>query len=411
MSYKIQKIDKDFDGIVFTGTKAIKVPYTLPNEEVDIKKIDNTNSIAIASDFEILELSNNRKKAICKYFTKCGGCKAQHFLSEDYLKHKISNLIHLLEVNKIDYPKKIEILHHIDDNNGYRRRIILSVDNKKIGFKSYRSNNVIDIDFCNISSKKINESILYLRDIIIDNNSKFKIYEIIITDVDENIDILIKAKSKIDINVIDGFQSFFQIEFIKKIKWNNEPLIIKEDINLNYGKYKIPFNSGGFLQAEKFGENAFIDFILSKLNNSRRILDLFCGFGSHAFSLLNSKNIERIECFDIAKSSINAINKYKSSKLNAEVRDLFNHPIDTKYINNFDGIIINPPRIGAFPQVKQIAQSNIQRIVMVYCSVESAIRDLLILIQNDKYKLYEIKVVDQFIYSPHLEILIYFEKI
>lgn len=409
MRYRIQKIDKDFDGIVFNDkNQAIKVPYTLINELVDIKKVDATNNIAVATNFEIMESSPQRKNPSCKYFTKCGGCKAQHFLKEDYLEQKVANLKHLLSVNKINYTKEIEIIHHLDSKTGYRRRAIFSVDGKKIGFKSYRSNNIVDIDFCEISTPKINESLFYLRNII--SKYDFKITDITITDINNNIDILIKAKSKINIDVINAFQKFFQTDFVKKITWNNEPLIIKEDIKLSYGDYQIPFTSGGFLQAEQFGEDTFINFVISKLFNSKRVLDLFCGFGSYSFSLLNSTEVEKIASFDISKDSINAINKYKSSKLQAYVRDLFKNPIEIENINKFDAVVINPPRVGALKQMENICESDVSKIVMIYCSAESAIRDAVTILKSNKFVLCELKVVDQFIYSPHVEVLIYFES-
>lgn len=409
MSYRIQKIDKDFDGIVFENNKAIKVPYTLVNELVDIKKIDTTNNIAVATDFEIIETSEHRKEASCKYFAKCGGCKAQHFKEEDYLAQKVSNLKHLLEVNGIDYTKTIEVEHHF--GRGERRRAILSVEGKKVGFKAYRSNKVVDIAECEILTSKINDTIKYLREILAKYNAKFKISELTITDINANIDILIKAKSKIDIDIINAFQNIFTLNFIKKITWNNETLIVKEDIQLSYGNYKIPFSSGGFLQAEKFGEDAFIKFVLDNLKDSKRVLDLFCGYGSYAFSILNATEVERVEGFDIAKSSINAINKYQSSRIKAEVKDLFKNPVDVNYINKFDSVIINPPRVGAMHQIEEIAKSNIEKIVMIYCSAESAVRDILLLQKTKIFKPVIIKVVDQFIYSSHIEVLICFEKI
>ena len=412
MQYRISKIDKDFDGIVFNeNNQAIKVPYTLQGELVDIKSIDKTNNIAVATNFEIIESSSNRVIPSCKYFSKCGGCKAQHLKKADYLNQKVANLKHLLLINNIDYKKEIEVIHHVGDKTGHRRRAILSVNGNILGFKAYRSNKVIDIDFCEISTSKINLSIKYLRDIIKQHNSKFKITDIIISDVNDSIDILIKAKSKIDINVINSFQVFFQQEYIKKITWNNEPLIIKEEININYGDYKVPFSSGGFLQAEKFGEDAFISFVLSKLGESKKVLDLFCGFGSYAFSLINSTCVEAIACFDISLDSINAINKYKSSRLQAFSRDLFKNPIKVADINKFDSIVINPPRVGSLQQIEEIAKSDIKKVVMIYCSAESAIRDSIVLLKNSNLRMSDIKVVDQFIYSPHVEVLICFDKI
>jgi 23S rRNA (uracil1939-C5)-methyltransferase len=409
--YRIEKIDKDFDGLVFNQqNQAIKVPFTLKNELVAINKIDTTNNIGVAEKFSILEYSQNRVAPICPYFSKCGGCKAQHFSKEDYLKQKMANLLHLLEVNQISYPKDIEIIHHHGDKKGYRRRVILSVMGKKLGFKAYRSTNVVDIDFCPIATSNINKTLAVFKKIVANYNHKMQVSEITLSDIDGNIDVLIKAKSKINKEVLEAMPEAFAFPPIKKITWNNEILIVKEEVSLNYGKYQIPFSSGGFLQPEKFGEEVLINFAVNNLKNSTKVLDLFCGFGSYAFSLLDKGNIEKISLFDSSATAINALKKYSSSQVHVDIRDLFKNPLLADFINNFNGIIINPPRSGAFAQVKEIAKSHVENLVMIYCSATSIIRDCIVLKEREDLEIKQIKVLDQFIYSPHIEILIYFAK-
>ncbi|MCL2566687.1 MAG: methyltransferase [Alphaproteobacteria bacterium] len=409
-TYRIEKIDKDFDGLVFNQqNQAIKVPFTLPSETVNINKIDASNKVGVAVDFNILEYSHNRTAPVCPYFTKCGGCKAQHFPESMYLEQKIANLVHLLEVNNISYPKPIEIIHHYGDA-GHRRRIILSCNGKQLGFKAYRSNTIIDINLCSIATENINKIIPILRNVVEKFNHKLKIVEIIISDVNGNIDVDINAKIKINRDVIEAMQEAFTYPLIKKITWANELLITKDEISLTYGKYQIPFVSGGFLQPEKFGEDVLINFVLNNLKNSAKILDLFCGFGGYTFSLLSKANAEKIYAVDVSAGAVKAMQKYASPKMQAEIRNLFKNPLSADFINNFDSVILNPPRDGALAQVREIAKSNIKKAAMVYCSASSIVRDLMILKNGLDLQIQEIKVLDQFIYSPHLEIMIYFAK-
>ncbi|MDR2007836.1 MAG: methyltransferase [Alphaproteobacteria bacterium] len=408
-AYTIEKIDKDFDGLVFIEDKPVKVPFSMQGELVDINKIDTTNAVGVATGYKILEFSKERIAPICPYFTKCGGCKAQHLPQEIDLKQKITNLIHLLDVNGINYPP-IELIHHYGDKVGHRRRVILSVDNKKLGFKAYRSNNIIDIAKCPIATDNINKTITTLKDIVAKFNHNLKISEITLSDINGNIDVLIKSKSKINRDVIEAMQVAFVQPSIKKITWNSEILITKEEINLQYGKYSIPFSSGGFLQAEKFGEDVLINFVQSNLQNSTKVLDLFCGFGSYTFSLISNKDIAKIHSADLSATAIKSMQKYASQQLKPEVRDLFKNPFSSDFINNFDGVIINPPRAGALAQMQEIAKSDINELIMIYCSATTAVRDIVAMQKYSQLELKKIQVLDQFIYSPHIEVMIYFAK-
>ena len=61
-------------------------------------------------------------------------------------------------------------------------------------------------------------------------------------------------------------------------------------------------------------------------------------------------------------------------------------------------------RAGAQAQIQILAQTDIPRIVYVSCSPQTFARDAAILVQCG-YKLEKLTIVDQFIWSPHTEIV------
>jgi 23S rRNA (uracil1939-C5)-methyltransferase len=70
----------------------------------------------------------------------------------------------------------------------------------------------------------------------------------------------------------------------------------------------------------------------------------------------------------------------------------------------YDAVVVDPPRSGAEAQMKEMARSKIRQIAMVSCSPMTFARDTEILIKAG-YQLDWVQVVDQFRWSPHVEVV------
>ena len=96
-------------------------------------------------------------------------------------------------------------------------------------------------------------------------------------------------------------------------------------------------------------------------------------------------------------------------KVTTSVRDLYRNPIDHTDLTQFNAAIIDPPRAGAEQQVRQLAQSNLCEIAMVSCNPVTFARDANLLCVGG-YTLKWVEVVDQFRWSPHIEIVAHFSR-
>jgi len=70
-------------------------------------------------------------------------------------------------------------------------------------------------------------------------------------------------------------------------------------------------------------------------------------------------------------------------------------------------VIINPPRNGASPQVKQLAKSGVKKIVMVSCNPITFERDAKYLLDAG-YNMTSATPIDQFYQTSHLELVAIF---
>jgi 23S rRNA (uracil1939-C5)-methyltransferase len=73
-------------------------------------------------------------------------------------------------------------------------------------------------------------------------------------------------------------------------------------------------------------------------------------------------------------------------------------------MKKFDGAVIDPPRSGARLQTEQIARAPIRKLAYVSCDAASFARDVKILIAHG-FSLSRVTPVDQFRWSPHVEIV------
>lgn len=92
-----------------------------------------------------------------------------------------------------------------------------------------------------------------------------------------------------------------------------------------------------------------------------------------------------------------------------ETRDLFRRPLTPDELRRYDAVVIDPPRAGAAAQVGEIAQSDVSLIAFVSCNPITFARDARTLIDAG-FRLDWVDVVDQFKWSPHVELAARFSR-
>ena len=93
----------------------------------------------------------------------------------------------------------------------------------------------------------------------------------------------------------------------------------------------------------------------------------------------------------------------------AEARDLFRRPLAASELTSFDAVVFDPPRQGAEAQARALAASSVPVVVAVSCNPATFARDARILADGG-YRLTRVTAVDQFRYSPHVEIAARLER-
>ena len=142
-----------------------------------------------------------------------------------------------------------------------------------------------------------------------------------------------------------------------------------------------------------------------------RIADLFCGVGTFTFRLAG---VAPVLAADGAAPAVRALSAAISTApglhgVTAEARDLTRRPLLAEEMRRIDTVVFDPPRAGAAEQAAEIARSGVSRAIGVSCNPATFVRDARTLIDAG-FRLERLKPVDQFLWSPHIELVGVFSR-
>lgn len=174
----------------------------------------------------------------------------------------------------------------------------------------------------------------------------------------------------------------------------------------SFGRIEVVPPPGAFLQATPEGEAALRDDVLEIVGPARRVADLFAGCGTFALPLAEIAEVHAVEG---SAEMIRAIDRgwretQGLKRVTGEARDLFRRPLLADELARFDAVVIDPPRAGAEAQIAELAGAQVPVIAHVSCNPITFARDARRLCDAG-YRLKHLRVVDQFRWSVHTELV------
>jgi 23S rRNA (uracil1939-C5)-methyltransferase len=166
------------------------------------------------------------------------------------------------------------------------------------------------------------------------------------------------------------------------------------------------------VQATRAGEEALAALVVEALVGASRVVDLFSGCGTFA---LRTASFAETHAFEGDADMLAALKRAADEAggalrgVVAVRRDLLRTPVAALELKRFDAAVLDPPRAGARLQAQQLAASKVARIASVSCDPPTFARDARILIDAG-FKLRRVTPIDQFRFSPHVEIIGAFER-
>ncbi len=144
---------------------------------------------------------------------------------------------------------------------------------------------------------------------------------------------------------------------------------------------------------------------------ARSIADLFCGVGTFTFRLAE---VAPVLAADASEPAIAALRSAMATapgirSITAEARDLFRRPVSAEELRKVEAVVFDPPRAGAQAQTAEIARSDASVVAGVSCNPSTFARDARMLVDAG-FRLERVTPVDQFLWSPHIELVGIFRR-
>jgi len=407
------------DGIGHSPEGArIFVEGVLPGEKVQVRMLDKERAALVS----VIEPSADRAVPPCPHYGVCGGCILQHVGTAAYSELKKQTVMHALERAGV-MPAVIEG-PYISAPGSRRRATFAAVKmGKKIvlGFNERGSMKLVEIGSCAVLHPRIAKLLPALRDLMskVMKVDKQKA-DITVTEASGQLDILITSpltkETWMPFQMLAAFQDFAEEQDIARLSWrpavrtDSELILERKPFRVSLGGVAVVPPPGSFLQATEDGEGALIKAVLDGVSDSKgKVADLYSGSGTFTFPLLNAGwDVYAIESYKAALESLQASGRV-FPKLKTSVRDLAKEPLNAKELKGLDAVVVDPPREGAAPQMKVLADSAVATVVSVSCSATSFARDAEYLVKGG-YKFQKLTIVDQFLWSHHIEMVGVFKR-
>ncbi len=399
------------DGYAGFEGRPLFVPLTVPGDRVRARITSQAAAGFRGELIELIEPSPSRVAPPCPHFGACGGCSLQMIAESAYVAWKEALVDRALAQASL-VPDRRAPLIRIPQRT--RRRVGLAMrrlGNKvEIGYRERSSHRVVPVQSCLLLRPALDALLQPLAALLRDIAPRDT--NIVAAECDNGIDLALRGLDAPDFSTRERLVAFAEQQDLARLSLldeeaYSEPLVIRRRPTVTFGDIPVAIPPGVFLQASKAGEQALVAKITQELGDGEGgIAELFSGAGSFTFPLARFGKVDAFEGDDVAFQALNSAVRANNlaGRIRAERRDLYRRPLRADELAGYDAVVFDPPRAGAKEQAVEIAASGIRLVAAVSCNPATFARDLRLL-AGGGYRLIEVTAVDQFIWSPHVEVV------
>jgi 23S rRNA (uracil1939-C5)-methyltransferase len=405
----INRLGHRGDGVVDADPEPVFVPDALPGETVEVEAVpghpDRRKLLRIDTP------SAERIAPICPHFGICGGCAVQHWQTERYRAWKRDLVVAALRQAGIDAP----VADLIDAHGDGRRRAVFHArgprDVLKVGFSAARAHQIIAIDRCPILAKSLDGALKAAWAIAEVLLPARKPLDIQLTATDAGLDVDVRGSGPLTAPLAAALARVTAAQNLARLTRHGELVAQQRAPTLRIGKATVVLPPAAFLQATAEGEAVLARLALEFCAGANAVADLFAGVGPFALRLAEKSRVLAVDDDDAALAALKraAATTAGLKPVDVERRDLFRRPLAMDELDGFNAVLFDPPRQGAQMQARALAASAVPLIVAVSCNPATFARDMQLLMAGG-YRLTSVTPIDQFRYSPHVEIVARLEK-
>ncbi|MED3727981.1 23S rRNA (uracil(1939)-C(5))-methyltransferase RlmD [Priestia filamentosa] len=433
----IKRLGINGEGVGYFKKQVVFVPGALPNEEVIAEITNVKHKFAEGRVKRIRKMSDERVKAPCPIYEKCGGCQLQHLTYEGQLKAKRDIVVQAFERhgNVRNLEKKLEQTIGMEEPWKYRNKAQFQVGLLKgkviAGLYGANSHRLININECIVqrpeTTKVINNVKQILQDLkisIYDERKRKGLVRTIVTRIGVSTGevqlVLITSKEELpkkDLLIQEVKKRLPEVKSImQNVNGQKTSLIFgdktftldgKETIEEVLGDLSFDLSARAFFQLNPTQTVKLYNEVKKEagLTGKEKIVDAYCGVGTIGLWLADEAG--EIRGMDVIEDSIVDANKNAKAKGYDNAYYVVGKaeywmPKWVKEGWKPDVVVVDPPRTGCDEKLlKTILDVKPKKVVYVSCNPSTLAKDVKIL--TKLYKVERIQPVDMFPQTAHVE--------
>jgi 23S rRNA (uracil1939-C5)-methyltransferase len=383
-----------------------------PGEEVDVVVRERHRAYAFADVVQVVRASEKRVVAVCPYLPRCGGCAWQHLDYEAQLEAKRAIVRdQLRRIAGLDVP--VAPVLASPRVFGYRRRIKLRVEERRLGFYAGASHDLVRVDHCLLAESGVDDAIDPVSRLVRSLASKVR-----------RIEILAQRAGVAQIVVAGEVEGPWQSGDDRVCEtwlaagsrrrgvtmrgrgWSREWGDTSVDTQIDGDSY-LSLQAPGFTQVNAAANRLLIDTVVRNVDPrpSQRVLDLYAGAGNFSAPLAQRGArvvaVEQSQTATAAQCNAQRLGAGWQVRRERVERALVALVSEGAY---FDAVVLDPPRSGAADPVTKLLRMAPRRIVYVSCDPATLARDLKVLAQ--RYRITDVQPIDMFPHTYHVETVV-----
>ena len=460
----VDTVDHHGKGICLSHKPIIVVANAVPGELYKVQITEQKQRVWFAKIVKVLKANEHRSAPFCQHYNECGGCSQQDFSASYQYQVKQDALEVFLRKNLDDsvFPPSVsfnDVLPYDDTVRtsiatdpkasktpaiAYRRKARLSIDARqaskvKIGYRAKQSNKIIDINVCPILDTPIQAPLFALTQVlktlpivkmlghmtVLSDKQRQQVCLHLTKAPDYSaLTQLKEATREIDLELTLELPESYEKSSPKSLVSLSNLVDAKanlancQKLNASFsicddGETNIMLSPNHFIQVNA---EVNIDMLQTakqwlSLTKEDTLVDLFAGLGN--FSLHFANDVRQCIAAEGVAEMVE-LGK-QNAALNGLSNVLFKH-VDLSDIGAFKELnipenstfIIDPARQGALELMQVFSKLKPKRILYVSCNPVSFARDINCL--DEKYQIKQIKALDMFPFTEHIEMMALLER-
>ncbi|SCY47636.1 class I SAM-dependent RNA methyltransferase [Paracoccus tibetensis] len=398
--WTIERLGRKGDGVAVSEAGRALAPLVLPGEVIEGEAADGRVPAP-----RIVTPSPDRVQAPCPHYRACGGCTLMHASESFTAGWKRQVVMTALAAQGVAAP---EARLHVSPLNSRRRAVLSGRRTKKgalLGFHARASDVVIDVTACLVLRPQILAALPLLRRVVIAGASRSAELSLTVIHGPSGLDVAVRGGKPMTPDLFAALAALADEGDLARLDWDGEAITRRPPL-LPMGRARLIPPPGAFLQATSEGEAALLAAVREGTRGAGRVLDLFAGAGTFTLPLAETSAVHAVEGLAAPLRALDSAWRQTGGlqQVTTEVRDLSARPLLPPELNDYDAIVIDPPRSGAAAQMAEIARSAAHRVVSIACDPVTFSRDARIL-ADAGFGIARLEVVDQFRFSPHVEVV------